>query len=249
MPAREAVTSVKRGHYPDAVAVFLYGSMLAGTATAVSDVDLFFVTPPGDDMHERRFDKQGVRVQATAVPVNALPHLPEISRKAKRPVGLIGLAHGQLIDGDLPELDRLQDTCRSVLVKINDLLRDKTEANLRIAIDTAESAAAANGPGGLALALRAVPMLLEVELQRAADDHNASRSQYRRLAERHPKIVTDYAVISNDILAGNLTTLRDKAEALKSLLPPEPAVSVRRNLSLKRLLGPQLGGARRSGPV
>ncbi|WP_157598644.1 nucleotidyltransferase domain-containing protein [Tateyamaria omphalii] len=236
-PTRDAIQSVKRGHYPDAVAILLYGSQLDGSVADKSDVDLFVVTPPGDELHERRLIRDTLRIQCSAVPENALTHLPDLSRRAGRPIGLLGPAYGQLIDGKLPDFTGLQDAYRAALRDVNAQLSHATEHNLRAALDTAEAALARTGPGRTALALRAVPMLLEVALQRAADDHFGTRSQYRKLADAHPDIVDRYGTLAGAVSQGDFAPLRALVADLRPGAGSDAPNTVSRRLSLKRLIG------------
>ncbi|MEM9795401.1 MAG: nucleotidyltransferase domain-containing protein [Pseudomonadota bacterium] len=233
----DAIDRARRGFYPEARAVFLYGSSIKGTRTASSDIDLFIVLPEGDELHERRIRRDEHVFQCTAVPINALPHLPTISLRARRVVGLIGLATGTLVFGDLPDLPDLQAKARKVMVDVNTALAGRTTQNLRQAIETAEAAlAAAPGPGATALGLRAVPMLLEVLLQHAADDHSSSRSRFRDLARADPSLVDRYAAIAGSIADGDLKPLAQAAAELRAEIGPPPDNVVSRRLSLSKLM-------------
>ncbi|APX26087.1 hypothetical protein GCM10011326_46410 [Salipiger profundus] len=225
----DAIASTVSELYPGAPATLLYGSTLSGERSARSDIDLLVILAGGDRMVERRVRRGGLTFQITAIPRHALPHLPGASRKAGRQVGLVGLVHGQVVLGALPELEDLRRLAVDAFTEVNAAMSRQWERNLRKAVEMAESALDRPGPGGTALALRAVAMLMEAELQSRSRDYFSTRSRLRALAEAEPDIVADYARIAASVAAGEMEPLAGVARRLLKTLPPPPDDEIVRN--------------------
>jgi hypothetical protein len=232
----DSILAIQRELHPDALATLLYGSRASGRPRPDSDVDLYFVKPGFGELVEQRAMRDGLRFQIASVPRAVLAQLPAVSVRARRPVGLFGLAHGRLVQGELPELDALAEAARRAIASINASLRGEVEKSLRSALATAEMALASDdAAAALALKLRAVPMLLETELQWLAGDHIASRSRYRHLAGERPDLVAAYAAILRASLAGDDAPLVDALRRLRATLGEEPAALVVRAIRPEQL--------------
>ena len=232
---REAILSLLERHYADAQAVLLYGSTLSGTRHPESDIDLFVVLSAGDRPHERSVLHRGLRFQITAVPHAALGDLAKASRRAKRPIGIIGLARGALVTGVLPDLNALRSEAANVLAEINRTSIRQAGHTARIAVDVANQALSAGGEHRGALVLRAVPMLLEAELHAIAQEYHFKLSRYRDLAGDYPDLVASYIECAKAALAGDLEPLRQTTERLRMSLPARPDDIVLRDVPIEAL--------------
>jgi predicted nucleotidyltransferase len=172
-----AIAAIRQQLCPGALATLLYGSRATGGHHPDSDVDLTFVTPGTGSLTEQRAVRDGLQFQVSSFPRAVLPQLPELAVRLRRPLGLFGLAEGRLVDGELPELAELAVAARAALARINASLRPEVEERLRKGLGTARMGLAGDGAGALALKLRAIPMMLESELQLLAGHHIASRSR------------------------------------------------------------------------
>jgi predicted nucleotidyltransferase len=232
----EAIDEVRRELCPAATATLLYGSRAMGTHGPDSDVDLYFVTAGRGRLVELRALRHGFRFQIALVPRAVLPHLASVSRRARRPIGLFGPAYGRLVHGELPELEDLARAARDAVAAIDGALRPDVEQKTRTALGTAEMALAAADPTvRLAMALRAVPMLLETELQRLCQDHIGSRSRHRLLAAGNPAIVAGYGEIMRAALAEDFAPLAACIERLRGVVGDDPATETVRVIAPEQL--------------
>lgn len=232
----DSILAIQRDLHPDALATLFYGSRASGRSRPDSDVDLYFVKPGFGELVEQRATRDGLRFQIASVPRAVLAQLPTVSVRARRPIGLFGLAHGRLVQGELPELETLAEAARRAIASINASLRGEVEKSLRHALATAEMALASDAAAAaLALKLRAVPMLLETELQWLAGDHIASRSRYRQLAGERPDVVEAYAAILQAALAGDDAPLAEVVRRLRATLGDEPAAVLIRAIKPEQL--------------
>lgn len=231
-----SIAKIRRELCPDALATLLYGSRASGRHRPDSDVDLYFVTPGYGDLIEQRAVRGDLRFQIASVPRAVLAQLPQVSVRARRPVGIFGLAYGRLVHGVLPNLDDLAHAARNAIASINASLRINVEENMRSALSTAEMAlSAADDAAVLALKLRAVPMMLEAELQLLSEDHIASRSRYRQLAGRYPDVVNAYAAILSAVIVGDDAPLIDVIRRLRETVGNDPETSLMRIMKPEQL--------------
>lgn len=223
--------------YPAAQALLLYGSTLTGSHRPDSDVDLVVILPDGDRLQERSVRHNGLRFQLTVLPRPALRHLATASRRIGRAVGLVGLGQGALLWGELPELPELQAEAVRTLDGIGRAGPEHVLQAAHAAIDVVGQAVASEGPRRLALALRAVPMLLEADLALRSGQATFSLSRYRDLAAEAPNLVEEAAVWARAALAGELRPLAQAADRLAAALPPRPDDVILREIPVRALIG------------
>jgi hypothetical protein len=192
----QLISDARMSVFPNATATLVYGSFLDSAGVAYTDIDLLCVLPAGGPVLKRQIVLKGQKFDMAGIPTDALDKLPELSFRMRLPVGLFGLASGQLIDGVLPDRELIRLKCQNAINELNRRLAPKTAKLGQEGMDLALAASSATGAEKTAMALVAVSKLLHAELNIRSNNHIASQSGLRRAAQRYPDVVENYLSIT-----------------------------------------------------
>lgn len=176
----EMIVRYKNALYPDCVAIIGSGSYFAGTSRPLSDLDLLFVINCGQEIVKHEFAHEGWLIDLQICPLDWIDRLPMLSKHSGSPIGLFALASGQLIWGQLDQIERRQGAAKAAIdaYAVSGHVRRESAA-WELVADLRCLANAATRPERMIFAVAAIDKLIRLNLMHAYPPTVVTRSAIR----------------------------------------------------------------------